>query len=621
MHRFHPEMSAPAKPIDRQTLRRAWGFAQPFRGILFGYLALSIVSAIFGVVPPLVMKRLIDDGIGKGDRHLINVLTIITVSVAFLGALINLVIRWYGARIGEGLIAHLRKQLFTHVQSLPIGFFARTQTGSLMSRVNNDVVGAQQAFTFTLRTVMIDALSVVITIGVLLALSWKVTLLSLIVVPLLIVGSKRVGKVQEKAARKQMTLNAAMNATMTERFNVSGALLVKLFGRPEVESTEFAKSADGVAAVGVKRAITGVTFGLLLTMVSSIGTAAVYWWGARSVVDGSVKLGTVLTMAALIGRLYGPLTDLASARVDFATAFVSFERIFEVLDAKPSIVDSPSSLPLPTHVGGGARVEASNVWFRYPAPSEVSVASLETGPALVSGLSNDPSAWVLKDLSFVTEAGTMTAVVGPSGAGKTTLSSLIPRLYDVIEGTLTIDGHDVRSVTIQSLRESIGVVTQDAHMFHDTIAANLRYARPLATLEEIESACQAARIHDLIDSLPERYDTMVGERGYRLSGGEKQRLALARVLLKNPAVVILDEATAHLDSETEAQIQEALVTALKGRTSIVIAHRLSTIQAADQILVIDGGEIVERGRHEQLAAAGGLYAELYETQFLRAAAV
>ncbi len=620
MHRFHPEMTAPAKPIDRQTLHRAWGFAQPFRGILFGYLALSVVSAIFGVVPPLVMKRLIDDGIGKGDRHLINVLTIITISVAFMGALINLAIRWYGARIGEGLIAHLRKQLFTHVQSLPIGFFARTQTGSLMSRVNNDVIGAQQAFTFTLRTVMIDALSVVITIGVLIALSWKVTLLSLIVVPLLIVGSKRVGKVQEKAARKQMTLNASMNATMTERFNVSGALLVKLFGRPEVESTEFAKSADSVAAVGVKRAITGVTFGLLLTMVSSIGTAAVYWWGARAVVDGSVKLGTVLTMAALIGRLYGPLTDLASARIDFSTALVSFERIFEVLDAKPSIVDAPSAVALPTHVGGGARVEASHVWFRYPAPSEVSVASLETGPALISGLSNDPSAWVLKDLSFVTEAGTMTAVVGPSGAGKTTLSSLIPRLYDVIDGALTIDGYDVRSVTIQSLRESIGVVTQDAHMFHDTIAANLRYARPLATFEEIEASCKAAQIHELIASLPEGYDTMVGERGYRLSGGEKQRLALARVLLKNPAVVILDEATAHLDSETEAQIQEALVTALMGRTSIVIAHRLSTIQAADQILVIDGGEIVERGRHEQLAAAGGLYAELYETQFLRAAA-
>jgi ATP-binding cassette, subfamily B, bacterial len=624
MYRMHPEMSeaAKGKKLDRKTLQRAWGFASGFRKILFAYLILSIINAVIGVLPPMILRKLIDDGIKNKDRGLINWLTLLTISVAFIGALVGFVIRWLGARIGEGLIADIRKKLFEHVQKLPIGFFARTQTGSLMSRLNNDVVGAQQAFTYTLRTVITDLLFVLSTLVFLIFLSWKVTVLALLVVPVLIVTSRRVGKLQEKAAREQMSRNAAMNATMTERFNVSGALLVKLFGRPKEEAKAFGESADAVAAVGVRRAITGVTLMLLLPMVSAVGTAAVYWWGARAVIadGGAVTIGTVIAMASMIARLYGPLTDLASARVDFVTAFVSFERIFEVMDAKPNIVDSPNAVslraPIVGATGGGLRIEADSVWFRYPAPSEVSVASLETGPAQ---LPTDPSGWVLRDLSFVAEPGTLTAVVGPSGAGKTTLSSLVPRLYDVTQGSIRIDGIDLREIEVQSLRDNIGVVTQDAHLFHDTLMNNLLYAKPHATPSDVEAACRAAQIHELIASLPDGYKTMVGERGYRLSGGEKQRVALARMLLKNPAIVILDEATAHLDSETESQIQMALETALAGRTSIVIAHRLSTIQAADQILVVEAGQIVERGRHEELAGAGGLYAELYETQFLRAA--
>lgn len=617
MHRFHPEFAAPASAkVDRKTLKRAWQFTVPYRRDLAAYLALSVVNALVTVLPLLVIRKLIDDAIPSADNTMINVLTIVSVGLALAAALLGVGIRWLGARIGEGLIADTRKALFTHVQSLPIGFFARTQTGSLMSRLNNDVVGAQQAFTSTLRTFVTDALFVVFSLIALFSLSWKVTLLSLLAVPVLIFVSRRVGKLQGAAAREQMTRNAAMNSFMTERFNVSGALLVKLFGRPKQESKQFGDSADQVAAIGVRRAVTGTTLMLALPLVSALGTAFVYWWGAHRVLDGSVKIGTVVAMAGLISRLYGPLTDLASARIDFVTAFVSFERIFEVLDAPQNIVDAPNATQMPVPPTGGGRVEFRDVSFRYPAPNEVSVASLETGPAQHP---NDPSGWVLQNVSFLAEPGTMTAVVGPSGAGKTTLSSLIPRLYDVTSGAVVINGEDVRGVTLQSLRDAVGVVTQDAHMFHDTMANNLRYARPEATDAEMQAACVAAQIHDLIASLPDGYNTMVGERGYRLSGGEKQRLALARMLLKNPSVVILDEATAHLDSETEAQIQVALETALAGRTSIVIAHRLSTIQSADQILVVEAGRIVQRGTHAELVASGGLYSELYETQFLRTA--
>lgn len=618
--RMHPGMMDPElikdKKLDRATLKRAWGFAQPYKRDIAGYIGLAMISSALAVVPALMFRHLIDKSIPAKNLTQINVIALLIVAAALLTALLGIGIRWLGARVGEGLIADTRIALFNHVQRLPIGFFARTQTGSLMSRLNNDVVGAQQAFTSTLRTVVTDALTVIFTLGVMLRLSWQITLLSLIVVPLLSVISKRAGKLQEKAARKQMTLNASMNSFMTERFNVAGALLVKLFGNPKKESGQFSDNAKSVAAIGVQRAVTGVTLMLALPLVSALGTAAVYWWGARSIIKGEVELGTVVAIATLIQRLYGPLTDLASARVDFVTAFVSFERIFEVLDAPVSIHESTKAKDLQVPETGGSRVEAKDVWFRYPSPSEVSVASLENSPGV---LSTDPSAWILQGISFVAEPGTLTALVGPSGAGKTTISQLIPRLYDVVQGSMTIGDTDVREATLESLRSSIGVVTQDAHMFHDSIAGNLRYAKPDATIDEIIAATTAAQIHTMISSLPDGYDTMVGERGYRLSGGEKQRLALARVLLKNPSVVILDEATAHLDSETESLIQEALVTALAGRTAIVIAHRLSTIQAADQILVLENGKIIERGRHEDLAGAGGLYAELYETQYLRAA--
>ena len=611
--------SLKSKKVDRATLMRAWSFARVFRADITAYLVLAVFTSLLGVLPALVFKRIVDDVVAKQHRSEINALALIVVALALGSALLGVGIRWLGARVGERMIAGIRRSLFDHVQQLPIAFFARTQTGSLMSRLNNDVVGAQSAFTSTLRTVLTDVLTVAFTLVVMATLSWQVTLLSLTVVPILFVVSKRVGTLQSKAARKQMDLNSSMNAFMTERFNVSGALLVKLFGRPKAESAQFGKNADDVADIGIRRAVTGTTLMLTLPMVSALGVASIYWWGARRVFDGSMSLGSVIAMASLVQRLFGPLTELASARIDFVTSFVSFERIFEVLDAPITIHESPTAVPLAaaTH-HTGSRVEARDIWFRYPAPSEIAVASLE---APSPGVPADTSAWILQGVSFIAEPGTLTALVGPSGAGKTTLSQLVPRLYDVTRGSLLIDGVDVRDATIDSLRAHIGVVTQDAHLFHDTIGANLRYARPEASMAEIVEATKAARIHDMIAGLPAGYDTLVGERGYRLSGGEKQRVALARVLLKDPSIVILDEATAHLDSETEAQIQEALETALAGRTSIVIAHRLSTIQSADQILVIEAGRIVERGRHEELAGQGGLYADLYETQYLRAAAL
>lgn len=616
MHGHLMDESVKDRPIDRVTLRRAWGFAHPYRRDLFGYLTLAVLSSLIGVLPALVFKRFIDHAIPQRDLGEVNVLAVAAVALALGSAVLGLGIRWLGARVGEGLIADTRKALYDHVQAMPIAFFTRAQTGSLMSRLNNDVVGAQSAFTMTLRTFVTDLLTVVFTLAVMIGLSWQITLMALCVVPLLMAVSKRVGRLQETAAREQMKRNAAMHTVMSERFNVAGALLVKLFGRPEQESAEFAKTADEVAAIGVRRAVTGMTLMLALPLVSALGTATVYWWGSRAVLQHGLQLGTVVAMATLIQRLYGPLTDLASARVDFVTALVSFERIFEVLDAPLSVQERPGATALPAGRSGGAEVELADVHFRYPPASEVSVASLEGGGG---ALSSDANAWVLRGISFTAAPGTMTALVGPSGAGKTTISQLVPRLYDVTEGSVRIDGLDVRDLTRTSLRDAVGVVTQDAHLFHDTIAANLRYARPDATDEQLVAAARAAHIHDMIAGLPEGYRTMVGERGYRLSGGEKARLALARVLLKDPRLVILDEATAHLDSETESQIQAALETALAGRTSIVIAHRLSTIQAADQILVLEAGRIVERGRHEDLVAAGGLYAELYETQFLRAA--
>ena len=598
--------------VNRATLRRAWRFARPYRLLLVGYLAVTILTTVLGVVPPFIFKRFLDSAIPRRDLGEVNVLAAAMVAIAVVGLVLSLIARLQGARLGEGLIRDIRIALYDHVQKMPIAFFTRTQTGALMSRLNNDVVGAQQAFTYVLRTVVTDLLTVVITVVAMLNLSWQITVLSLVIVPVLIFVSRRVGKLQQAAAREAMELNAGMNSVMTERFNVAGALLVMLFGQPREESRRFGDSASRVAAIGVRRAMTGMVLMLGLPLVGSVGVAAVYWWGARQVLNGALTVGTVVAMASLVQRLYGPLTELASARVDFVTAFVSFDRIFEVLDVHPSIADLPGAIPLPGSVAGG-RVEFDDVSFTYP--DDVIVASLEAGRR--PGGRHDPGRPVLQHITFVAEPGTLTAIVGPSGAGKTTVTSLLPRLYDVSSGAIRLDGHELRSLSLESLRGAIGVVSQDSHLFHSSIADNLRYAKPGATLEELTAAARGARIHDMIAALPDGYDTMVGERGYRLSGGEKQRLAIARVLLKNPRIVILDEATAHLDSETELLVQEALGEALQGRTTIAIAHRLATVQSADQILVIDQGRIVERGRHHELIAQGGLYAALTEAQDLR----
>ena len=618
MHRFHrydPDQLRDAH-LDRTSLRRAWGFARPYRAKLLAYLGVIVLTSVVAVLPPLVFKRLIDHDLipahthGAASHNLANVtfLCAIAVMLALVQTGLNLWGRWYSAYIGEGLIYDMRTRLYEHVQRMPMGFFTRVQTGSLLSRLSNDVLGAQQTVA-TLSSVVSDLFSLVTVIGVMILLSWQVTIGTLIVVPVFIYLDRKLGKRLAALSRKQMVANASMSTTMTERFNVAGAQIVKLFGRPRREAAEFRERAGAVRDAGIDIAMTGRIYYGALALVGSIGVAAVYWLGGRAVILGSMSIGTLTALAAYVQRLYSPLTDLASTRVDLLTALVSFDRVFEVLDRPPTIVDAPDAVALTQPRG---LVEVDDVWFRYPPASEVSIASLEADAA--AALPTEPSSWILKGVSFTAEPGPTVALVGPSGAGKTTLTSLVPRLYDVTEGSVRIDGHDVRSLTLQSLSDAIGIVTQDPHLFHTSIAENLRYAKPSATDEEIIEACRAARIHDVITALPEGYDTVVGERGYRLSGGEKQRVAIARVLLKNPAIVILDEATSHLDSENEVQIQRALAAALAGRTAIAIAHRLSTIRAADQILVVEGGRIVERGRHDELVSAGGLYSELHETQ-------
>src|SRR4051794_19192924 len=614
MLRYHRPDPAELKDaaITRGTLKRAWSFAPPYRTQLILYPATIVLGTVVGVLPPLIFKQLIDKAIPQHNHQMLYLLVGAAAALTLSQTLIGLVNRWFSSRIGEGLIYDLRTELYEHVQRMPIAFFTRTQTGSLLSRLSNDVLGAQQAIG-TVASVLSDVFTLVVTLGVMLRLSAGITLASLIVVPAIIVLDRRLGRRLAGISRRRMKINASMSTTMTERFNVSGAMLVKLFGRPRAEAAEFADRAGAVRDSGIELAMAGRIYYGSLALVGGFGTGAVYWLGGEAAISGALSIGALTALAQYVSRLYSPLTDLASARVDLLTSLVSFERVFEVLDAPANIAEAPDAVPLHEPAG---RIEVDDVWFRYPAASDVSLASLEAEGT--TDLDQTPSEWILKGVTFTAEAGRMIALVGPSGAGKTTLTSLLPRLYDVNAGSVKIDGHDVRSLTLASLSDAIGVVSQDPHMFHDTVLVNLRYARPDATDEEVIAACKAARIHDVIASLPDGYDTIVGERGYRLSGGEKQRLAIARVLLKRPAIVILDEATSHLDSENEAFIQQALDEALAGRTSIVIAHRLSTIQAADEILVVEGGRIVERGNHGQLLRKKGLYSELYETQFAQA---
>ncbi len=613
--RMAPHMAMGSDPsaiegasVRSGVLRRVVALARPYRSMLIAFLVTIVLAALVALAPPLLFRSIIDDAIPNGDRAQLNLLAGLVVAAAVGDALLAFSERWFSSKIGEGLIYDLRVKLFGHVQDMPIGFFTRTQTGALISRLNNDVIGAQRAFTATLGSVVSNVIVLATTLTAMFLLQWQLTLLALVLLPLFILPAKRVGRRLQAITREGMDLNSAMNTQMTERFNVAGALLVKLFGDTRTEQDEFAGRAGRVRDIGVRSAMYGRTFFIALGLVGAVGTAAVYWVGGQLVISDALSIGTLVAMAAYVTRIYTPLTSLTNARVDIMTAFVSFDRVFEILDARHPIQDRPGAVDLVEPEG---RIDVDDVWFRYPPASEISVATLEGSTG--TELSDEAGPFVLDGVSTSIAPGELVALVGPSGAGKTTLTSLLPRLYDVTEGAIRVDGHDVRDLTQQSLRAAIGVVSQDPHLFHEPVMANLRYARPDATDDEIEAACRAAQIHEVIAKLPDGYDTIVGERGYRLSGGEKQRLAIARMLIKDPAIVILDEATSHLDSENESLVQQALTTALAGRTSIVIAHRLSTITAADQILVMDRGHIAERGTHEALVAAGGLYADLYRT--------
>ncbi len=594
------------------TWRRVLSYAGPYRREIITFLVVVVADSMLVVAVPLLLKSLIDDGVIPKDSGVVVRLALIVAGIAVLDTILTVVQRWHSSRIGEGLIKDLRIQVFSHVLRQPIAFFTRAQTGSLVSRLNNDVIGAQQAFTSVLSNVVSNIVSVVLVVGAMAALSWQLTLGSLVLVPFFILPAKYMGKRLAGLASRQMQLNADMGTRMTERFNVAGALLVKLFGRPEQEDAEYADRAARVRDVGVSISLNRSVFMAGLTMVAALATAMVYGFGGLMAVTGTLTVGTLLALAALLARLYTPLTALSNVRVDVMTALISFQRVFEVLDLKPLVTESAQATALPD---GPLAVELDDVSFRYPSADDVSLVSLEA----VSTGDRKAGAAVLHSVSLRAEAGAMVALVGPSGAGKTTLTSLVSRLYDPTSGVVRIGDRDLREVTMSSLRDRVGVVTQEAHLFHDTIRANLLYARPEATDAQLHAALQAAQIDSLIDDLPEGLDTVVGDRGHRLSGGEKQRIAIARLLLKAPDVVVLDEATAHLDSESEVAVQRALDAALAGRTSIVIAHRLSTIRQADLIVVLDHGRIVETGRHAELLAAGGLYSDLHTTQFAPAA--
>jgi ATP-binding cassette subfamily B protein len=598
--------------LKEGTARRILQYARPYRLQIAGFLALIAIGSGLSVITPLLAGRVVNDGIVAEDRQAVLVLSGLMAAVAVLSALFGLASRWFSARIGEGLIYDLRSQVYDHVQRMPVAFFTRTQTGALVSRLNSDVIGAQQAFTSTLSGVVSNVISLVLVTAAMLTISWPITVASLLLVPVFLLPARRVGRHLASLTREAMTLNADMSSTMTERFNVSGALLVKLFGQHDDEATHFSTRAARVRDIGVQIAMSNRVFFTALTLVASLATALVYGAGGILVIEGVLTLGAVVALAGLLAQLYGPVTALANVRVDIMTALVSFERVFEVLDLPPMIGEPESPRALPP---GPLDITFDRVGFSYPGPDEVSLASLES----VAVAESTRRVAVLRDVSFTVPAGSMVALVGPSGAGKTTITALVPRLYDVRSGAVRLGGVDVRDVASTELRGAIGVVTQDPHLFHDTIRNNLLYARPDASERALFDALEGAYIADLIASLPDGLDTVVGERGYRLSGGEKQRLAIARLLLKAPRVVVLDEATAHLDSESEAAVQRALSTALEGRTSLVIAHRLSTIRDADQILVVDHGGIAEQGDHETLLARSGLYADLYRTQFAPAA--
>ncbi|RKN56198.1 ABC transporter ATP-binding protein [Micromonospora costi] len=596
--------------LKRGVARRIVAFARPYRRDIVVFLVTVVLAAIIGVATPVLAGDVIN-AINRGGAEagsLVVRLAFVIAGLAIADALLSLAQRWYSARIGEGIILDLRTRVYDHVQRMPLQFFTRTQTGALVSRLNNDVLGAQRAFTSTLSGVVSNVIQLVLTAAVMFTLSWQITALSLVLLPIFIIPARRVGRRLADITREAYNLDAKMNATMTERFGVAGALLVKLFGKPETEAQRFAGRAERVRDIGIQSAMYSRTFFVAMLLVASLAQALTYGLGGWLAVSGNVSAGTVVTLALLLTRLYGPLTALSNVRVDVMSALVSFDRVFEVLDLRPAIEEKPDAVPVPR---GNGRVEFRDVRFRYPSAAEISLASLEEVATLDRTIT-DP---VLRGVSFSVEPGQMVALVGPSGAGKSTLSMLIPRVYDVTDGQVLVGGLDVRDATLDSLRDEIGVVTQDSHLFHETIRENLRYAKPDATDDELWAALAGAQVADLVRSLPDGLDTTVGERGYRFSGGEKQRIAIARLLLKAPSIVILDEATAHLDSESEAAVQRALSVALAGRTALVIAHRLSTVRDADQILVIDGGRIVERGRHEELVAVGGLYAELYRTQF------
>ena len=620
MRGFRMDPAITKQKLKPGTVRRIAAYARPYRWYLAVFLLMTGIDALITVVNPLLLREIIDQGILRRDNHLVIVIAIVVAAVAIFDAALGFAIRWFSARIGEGLIYDLRTQVFDHVLRQPIAFFTRAQTGSLVSRLDGDVVGAQQAITSTLSGVISNLISLVVLLAALFYLSWLVSLIALAMIPLFILPARLVGRRLQRLTRESMQLNAQMSSTMTERFNVAGALLVKLFGRPRQESEVFGSRAIQVRDIGIVQAMYGQVFFVTLTLLASLVTALVYGLGGTLVISGTFQIGTLVALTTLLGRVYGPIASLSNVQINVMTALVSFDRVFEVLDLKPLIADRPDAEVLPARVTGDGGdevappIEFDQVSFRYPSASEVSLASLES-IALPAPERPASAAGVLHEVSFTAPSGRLTALVGPSGAGKTTITALAARLYDPNAGAVRIGGRDLRDVTLESLHDVVGVVTQDAHLFHDTIRANLLYARPEATELELIEACEAAQIWELVGALPDGLDTVVGDRGYRLSGGEKQRVALARLLLKAPSVVVLDEATAHLDSESEAAVQRALKRALAGRTSLVIAHRLSTIREADQILVVEDGRIIEHGTHAELLAAGGLYADLYRTQF------